>query len=91
MRTGKEAKNTTRGIARIKLIKLRQKEKRGKARKREYDERKAKNKKAEERKPGSIGSSFYLQIVGYPLMSARLSHLSSPFPDSSHALRSHKR
>jgi len=33
MRTGEKAKNTTRGIVRIKIIKLRQKEKRGKARK----------------------------------------------------------
>ena len=33
METGKETKNTTRGIVRIKIIDLRQKEKRGKARK----------------------------------------------------------
>jgi len=46
MRTEKEAKNTTRGIVRIKIIKFLQKEKRGKARKREYYEREAKNKKA---------------------------------------------
>jgi hypothetical protein len=58
MRTGKEAKNATRGMVRIKIIKLRQKEKRGKARKGEYEKIKAKNENAAKGKQEELVHHF---------------------------------